>query len=628
MIIDEAIVLKDYEIKEKLENETLILYGAGQDAQFFCEKYSSVFHIDCCMAQNALQNMGELEVHPVEEVLANINDRKIIVCSRAYAYEMKKNLEEHGLVGGADFWVWDSDYTENVRAFIEYNRRTVDVAKAENVILIPIEGCHDGTTIIYRYFVPYLAQKLNARVVGYIRQGGNRFESTIFPSVMDIYKSIGMETVAKQPETGYTNERIEAIYNEIISGIHSMDDWNEISIDGLDCGVSFLRNYLRKYDLDFQPTNAAICECLVDTIKTVLFWKDYFKENRVASVILWDGVHNESFLRDIAIENSAKTYIIHPRGIHKAYFNHNFGENFPNLKLFYDSLSDREKEQGVEWAKQALQKILLGQNGAYLTYRNDNNVFHYKTGELELPQKQNVRVLICPHIFNEDQWCAGEQLCANNYLSWLLFLGEIIDATEYEWYIKLHPDETDRGNRLIEKFLKEHPKLTLLPARISPLDLKEAEFDYALTINGSIGHEYPLLGINVINAGNNPHMSFDFNITPSSKEEYREILMNISDYSALDNKEDIYKYYCLYYMYYQRNDFSEGIRSVFDYINFYKRDRENTIYRAYLDNRNPGNEEKIWKMVKKVLDDMDGWQPGVFYKKSEDKIKILLDSVE
>lgn len=628
MMIDDTVVLKDYEIKKKLSDKKLIIYGAGQDAQFFYEKYGSALNIECCMAQNALQSMGELEVYPVEEALADIADRKIIICSRGYAHEMQSNLEKHGLVGGRDFWIWDSDYTENVRAFIEYNRRTINVAAGENVILIPIEGCHDGTTIIYRYFAPFLAQKMNARIVGYIRQGGNRYESTIFPSVMDIYKSIGMETVAVLPETGYTNARIKTIYDEIISGIHSMDDWNEISIDGLNCGVSFLRNYLRKYDLDFDPTNAAICECLIDTIKTVLFWKKYFKENQVASVILWDGVHNESFLRDIAIGNGAKTYIIHPRGIHKAYLNHNFGENFPNLKKFFDSLSDKEKEQGVEWAKTAVQKILLGQNGAYLSYRIDNNVFHYKTGELNLPQKQNARVLICPHIFNEDQWCNGEQLCANNYLSWLLFLGEIIDATEYEWYIKLHPDETDRGNRLIEEFLKKHPKLTLLPARISPMDLKKAGFDYALTIAGSIGHEYPLLGIDVINAGNNPHISFDFNITPDSKEEYREILLNISDYSALDRKEDIYKYYCVYYLYYQRNDFSEEIRAAFDYIDFYKRDRENTIYKAYLDNMNPHREEEMPEMVKKVLDDMDEWQPGVFYKKSEDKIKKLLDSVE
>lgn len=628
MIVNEAVIMKDYEVKKKLGDKELIVYGAGRDAQFFYEKYGSVLNIECCMAQNALQSMGELEVYPVEEKLADIADRKIIICSRGYYHEMQSNLEKHGLVGGRDFWIWESDYTENVKAFIEYNRRTINVAAGENVILIPIEGCHDGTSVIYRYFAPFLAQKMNARIVGYIRQGGNQYESTIFPSVMDIYRSIGMETVAGLPETGYTNERIEAIYNEIISGIHSMDDWNEISIDGLQCGVSFLRNYLRKYDLDFDPMNDAICECLIDAIKTVLFWKDYFKENQVASVILWDGVHNESFLRDIAIENGAKTYIIHPHGIHKAYLNHNFGENFPNLKKFFDSLSDKEKEQGVEWAKTAVQKILRGQNGAYLSYRIDNNVFHYKTGVLKLPQKQNVRVLICPHIFNEDQWCSGEQLCANNYLSWLLFLGEIIDATEYEWYIKLHPDETDRGNRLIEEFLKKHPKLTLLPARVSPIDLKNAEFDYALTIAGSIGHEYPLLGIDVINAGSNPHMSFDFNVNPDSKEKYREILLNISDYSALDRKEDIYKYYCVYYLYYQRNDFSEGIRAAFDYIDFYKRDRENSIYKAYLDNINPHREEKVLEMVGKVLDDMDERQSGVFYKKSEDKIKKLLDSVE
>ena len=160
------------------------------------------------------------------------------------------------------------------------------------------------------------------------------------------------------------------------------------------------------------------------------------------------------------------------------------------------------------------------------------------------------------------------------------------------------------------------------------MDLKNADFDYALTISGSIGHEYPFLGMNVVNAGNNPHISFGFNISPKTREEYREILLNLEKYSVLDKKEDIYKYYCVNYLYNKGNDFSEEIRSVFDYIDFYKRDRDNSIYKAYLSNINPQNEEQIQKMVVQVIDSLDTWKPGVFYKKSEETIRQLLDSVK
>ncbi len=628
MVIDPYLVVKDYDVLNVLRGKAVAIYGAGADGKLFYRKYQSLLQLDFFIAKEKPCEAEAVPTYSVEEAVDLSDDRKIVICSRQYAPEMIGILEGYGLKGGSDFWVWDLDYTLNVKQYIEHNQSHIRKCTGENVVLVPVEGCHDGTAIVYSYFAPFFAENTRSKIVGFIRQGGNRFESVIYPSVADVYRSFGMEELIRLPETGTRDEKIDGIYQEIIGQIETMDDWESIVIDGLECGISFLRDYLRKYQLSFDPHNPYIHECLIDAIKTVLFWNNYFQSHCVKTLILWDGVHNESYLRDIAINHGVKTYIIHPWGIHHPTINFHFGQSFQYLYQFFEELTDDEKKVGLEWAKKSIQKMFLGKNGEFLNWRNDNNVFHYQTGRLELPPKDKVRVLICPHIFNEDQWCNGQQLCGNNYISWLQFVGDIADKTDYDWYIKLHPDEAERGNAFIGEFVRRHDQIKMLPKEISPFDLKEAGFDYALTIAGSIGHEYPLLGIDVIHAGNNPHIAFDFTIMPKTKSEYEDILLNIQEYSALEYREDIYKYYCVHYLYGKRNDFSEDIRAAFPEVNFYKRNAENTIYMDYLTAYSDERALKIRELVSDVVDQIDAWKPNQFYKNNEEKISRLLQSVE
>lgn len=136
------------------------------------------------------------------------------------------------------------------------------------------------------------------------------------------------------------------------------------------------------------------------------------------------------------------------------------------------------------------------------------------------------------------------------------------------------------------------------------------------------------MGIDVIHAGNNPHIAFDFTIMPKTKSEYEDILLNIQEYSALEYREDIYKYYCVHYLYGKRNDFSEDIRAAFPEVNFYKRNAENTIYMDYLTAYSDERALKIRELVSDVVDQIDAWKPNQFYKNNEEKISRLLQSVE
>ena len=71
--------------------------------------------------------------------------------------------------------------------------------------------------------------------------------------------------------------------------------------------------------------------------------------------------------------------------------------------------------------------------------------------------------------------------------------------------------------------------------------------DYVLTCYGSVGHECPLLGMKVINAGNNPHMGYDFNWNPKTIEEYEDLLMNLPALTKEIKTDDIYEFYYMNY---------------------------------------------------------------------------------
>lgn len=204
-------------------------------------------------------------------------------------------------------------------------------------------------------------------------------------------------------------------------------------------------------------------------------------------------------------------------------------------------------------------------------------------------------------------------------------MGNVSNVTSYSWYLKIHPDETERGILYLKEYLKRYSNINLIEAQVSPKELQKAGFRYAVTIAGSIGHEYPLLGIDVINSGSNPHMAFDFNINPKSKAELLDVLLHLQSYSKLENANQIYDFYAVYYFYYQDNQFSEEFQDIFDKLDFLNLDIEHTIYSVYMDKytdcyTDMEIKEKIEKLLKKVK----LWKPGIFYRKSETKLKKLL----
>jgi hypothetical protein len=160
-----------------------------------------------------------------------------------------------------------------------------------------------------------------------------------------------------------------------------------------------------------------------------------------------------------------------------------------------------------------------------------------------LSTTNKVKVLIAMQCLFDSPNGRGPNLFIDFY-EWLKFLGEISDQTDYEWYLKTHPDAFPENIAVLEKMVVPYPKMTMIPNKISHHQLIEEGIDVALTAYGTIGLEYAALGLPVINASTeNPHIAYNFNIHPKTLEEYERILKSLESQEIKIEKSEVYEYY-------------------------------------------------------------------------------------
>lgn len=166
------------------------------------------------------------------------------------------------------------------------------------------------------------------------------------------------------------------------------------------------------------------------------------------------------------------------------------------------------------------------------------------------------RILVAVHSFYDDPHAAGIGLFPDFY-SWLEHLVELMPRCDYEWLIKLHPDQRDDqiGVRpAIERLLVDRPQARILPEGVGHRELLESGIDLALTIYGTIGFEYPAAGVPVLTAGPlNPHRPYSYCLHAETVEQYDGCLLNPREWQYAIPRDDLREYVAMHYL--QEADF-------------------------------------------------------------------------
>lgn len=439
------------------------------------------------------------------------------------------------------------------RKFMDFNSRRWTKLKhhgSKSEILVELYTVSQ-TILAFSYVANILAEKHNAELVSFSTSTRNSYlYAQRYRKTYNIYKSFNVNFHVNTGNLPNISS-IKSWCSAIFKSLKSKADIFKIVIDGCPIGAEIYEAYLGSrlkptVEIGSQDFESFLLDCL----KLYCFWKDYFETHDVKAVIMSHGIYQYGIIKQIAFKKGIPVYLPNIRALCCLKDAAKLGN--PDFHLYpqqFNSLPTDVQEKGIHWAKQQLQRRLSGEVGVDISYLTASAYDKYNYSVKVLRESNKLKVLIATHCFFDAPNAYGENLFPDFY-EWLTFLGEMSNKTDYDWYLKTHPDVQPGNDEIIDELLNKYPKISRVPCSTSHHQLAAEGITRVLTVYGSIGHECPLLGQIAINAGvNNQHIGYGFNVHAKSREEYENILLNLENINITIDVNEIYEFYFINFKY-------------------------------------------------------------------------------
>ncbi|MDD5327094.1 MAG: hypothetical protein PHY02_04680 [Phycisphaerae bacterium] len=491
-------------------------------------------------------------------------------------------------------------------AFIRHNKkiwRNFTQVKEDGEILV--ESYDIAASIIaFGYFANALAKKHNARIKVYAAKLTG-LESKIYRwNNNRKYKSFNAVPFYCELSKSQLLE-VEKLFSEIYPTLKTKRDVENLKVEGLWIGDLLYDSYLMRYrvpTIEIQSKNFQ--SSLRKALDYYIYWRDYFNSHHVKAVIASHCVYSRNaIILRIAVQRAIPAYQVNAFSLYRLTPKRLWAYNsFSSYPEWFKSLSPREQQKGLALAKERIERRFAGEVGVDMLY-STRSAFVRSNNKRVIRESPRIKVLIAAHCFFDAPHPYGVNLFPDSH-EWLTFLGNISEKTDYDWYVKTHPDFLPGNAESLENIICNYPKITLIPKETSHLQIIEEGIDFVLTVYGTVGFEYAALGVTVINASLcNPHIGYNFNIHPRTIEEYENILLNLKNQKRNMDINEVYEYYYMHYLY------DKGANwLVDDFINRiggYNKQRESAIYKLFLDDFTVQRHEKIMKTLANFIESGD-----------------------
>lgn len=380
------------------------------------------------------------------------------------------------------------------------------------------------------------------------------------------YRAFGARGLIHPRESRRSRTRAEQILREFQGSKPSKRNLERLEVDGLLVGDLFYDTFLRsRKAMTVDMNSKDFLNFLRDSIAHTVFWLQTMKSGQVNSVLVSHGVYNMAIPLRAALHCGIPGYLASgghvirlsadkPRSREES---RDFRKLFGNLPL-------ATQADGLQVARARIASRFKGEV--------DVDMLSSKTSSFTAPRSQRLlsstktaKVLVSMHCFSDAPHAYGENLFPD-FWEWLLFLGKTTSETEFEWYLKPHPDCVSSSEKAIQDLVRLFPGFTPLPAASSHHQLVSEGVTAALTVYGTLGFEYALFGIPVINASRvNPHIAYSFNYHPKTVEEYEQLIRNIPHLArpSAAQREEAVEYYFMRHVYcHSKNIFGADLADI------------------------------------------------------------------
>ena len=482
---------------------------------------------------------------------------------------------------------WWAYCSHNKKKFMANRRNN----SSDNIVLMELNALHSAH-IAYAYLSNELSDMFRAQIKAYRPYAFNSWYSAAFFYLkallkleeFGVYYSFGANEFFAPQLTSAQRKRAKSLSAQALSTITTKRCVENLCVEGIWIGDLLYDSFLQQKRVPTIDINSTYFrEFLSETMELFVFWDDYFKLRNVVAINVSHCVYNVAIPLRIAIKKGVPAFQANATHIYRLTNEQNRAYNdfkeFPNKFL---ELPSGIQKRGKAIARERIERRFNGEVGVDMSYSTKSaygDIFDRRL----MRKSENKKVLVAAHCFFDSPHSYGVNLFPDFY-DWFEFLGEKSNETDYDWYVKTHPDYLPETKIIIENFIRKYKKFTLLPPEASHHQLIEEGIDVALTCYGTIGFEYAALGIPVINASQcNPHIAYSFNIHPENVSSYSSWIDNIGGISWDIDRDKVHEYYFMKFIYNTENIFFKNYQEVITELGGYKGQFSPYVYKKWLD---------------------------------------------
>ena len=452
-----------------------------------------------------------------------------------------------------------------VQRFIDFSRKKWPRRRAgrDAVVLVNLFPV-PASIFCYAYVANHLADRLGCRVEAF------NFAKHTSPDTAKAYAAFGAECRLTTANAESDRSRADALADELFAGLRTKWDVVNLAVEGLLIGDQVYDTYLRNFN---EPTVRLADPRLRDTIcEALLIYfavKEYVARNKVECLLtddfsyLYSGVITRVLFRAkvpvflVLIGEPFHLVQIDPE--HSGPGPDGFGHGYPapvatryyQYRTEFSRLAEEEREAALDKARRRLSARLAGEEDALVRMAQST----YGTGGARLfPTDGPPRVLVMLHDFIDSPH-GYRSLLFPDFYEWIHFLLDHAGETPFAWYVKPHPAAADAARtkmtaanrKALEALQARYPKIHFLPPGTSNRQILEEGVSAMFTVYGTAGHEFAYAGIPVVNAGDNPHIAYPFNLHAASLDHYRECIRQADRLAVGIERRAIEEYFYMHY---------------------------------------------------------------------------------
>lgn len=478
----------------------------------------------------------------------------------------------------------------------------------EGVILVEFHAWASHH-ICYPYIIDFFKKKYSCKVSAY--EGFTLISSEITQSLFQklrwklgqklginnfgIYKQMGVQSFIRP-------EKIKSIDDKVTNFIKSKkvfknnNDLINFKLNKVWIGDLIYDTYLKIKNIPTINVNDKnFQKFFLDAVYVFFYWFDFFNRNKVNALIISHSTYLYGMIMRIA--NSFSITVCKPtfNTIYKIKKkNYTIGEEFFSFKKKFDKLPIQVKKAGILKSKKEIDMMILGKRKFGLGY-------NFKKKEFNKKRSKSIKVMIAMHNFYDSPHVFGKMLFPD-FLIWLKHIVNISLKTDYEWYLKIHPENTKKDYSHIQSIIQKNKNIKIISHKKNQNEIVKMRIRYVLTCFGSIGFEYAYRGITVINACvRNPHAGYNFTLNPRSIKEFNKIILNLKKYKLKPVKKEILEFFFMRRFYLRCNWLFINRNQISDGFGWKKKIYRPEMYRLWVNSFNKRKHEAIIKTFENFM---------------------------